>query len=85
MKLQRHFAYEYNRRKHYKHVIIVPEEDVERLGWQHGQELEQRVDGDKLMLKPKGTFTESGLKGDTGNVRTREVPLEIHKKSGHGR
>ena len=39
VKLQRHFAYKYKDKKHYKHVIVVPEEAISQLVWKAGQEL----------------------------------------------
>lgn len=84
MKLQKLFAYEYNKKKHYKHVVVVPAGAVEKLGWQHGQELEQRVDGDKLVLS-----AESGNKSTVNEPRsnaTREADSQpIRRSSTQGR
>ena len=51
MKLQRQFAYSYKGKKHYKNVIVIPDEVVLKLGWKAGQELEVEVDNDKLIVR----------------------------------
>ena len=53
MKLQRQVAYKYKDKPHYKHVIIIPNETVEELGWKVGEELKNSVEGKTLILKPK--------------------------------
>ena len=50
VKLQKHFAYTYKDKKHYKHVIIVPEEAIGKLGWQAGQELEIKINKGKMIV-----------------------------------
>jgi len=51
VKLQKRFAYTYKDKDHYKHVVTIPEEVVERLGWKEGQELEPLVEKDTLMIR----------------------------------
>jgi bifunctional DNA-binding transcriptional regulator/antitoxin component of YhaV-PrlF toxin-antitoxin module len=53
MKLQKHFAYNYKGKNHYKSVIVIPDNVILKLGWKHGQELESEIEGDKLILKMK--------------------------------
>jgi len=53
MKLQRHLAYTYKGKKHYKSVIVIPDNFVMKLGWKQGQELESDIKADKLILKAK--------------------------------
>lgn len=50
MKLQKHLAYEYKGKKHYKYVIVIPEEIVSQLGWKAGQELDGKVNNSKLIV-----------------------------------
>lgn len=50
VKLQKHFAYEYKDKKHYKHVIVIPEEAINQLGWKAGQELEVKVNDGKMVV-----------------------------------
>lgn len=52
-KLQRHFSYEYKGKKVYKHVIVVPEEALGKLGWKAGQELDLEVNDGKLIVEQK--------------------------------
>jgi len=53
MKLQGQTAYKYKGKNHYKHVVIIPEDDVKKLKWKDGEELEDEVNGKNLTLKPK--------------------------------
>ena len=50
-KLQKQFAYKYKDRKHYKHVIVIPEEAIEKLGWEAGQHLELEAKEGKLTIQ----------------------------------
>jgi bifunctional DNA-binding transcriptional regulator/antitoxin component of YhaV-PrlF toxin-antitoxin module len=52
VKLQKRFAYKYKDKEHYKHVVIIPEELVEKLGWKTGEELKQIVQEEKLIVEP---------------------------------
>ena len=52
VKLQKRFAYEYNDKKHFKHVVTIPEDVIEKLGWKEGTELEGKTDNGKLVFKP---------------------------------
>ncbi len=50
VKLQKRFAYKYKDKEHYKHQVTIPDEAVQKLGWKDGQEIEQVVQGNKLIL-----------------------------------
>jgi antitoxin component of MazEF toxin-antitoxin module len=50
-KLQRQLAYKYKEKKHYKHVIVVPDEAITELGWKGGQELELKVQDGRLVVE----------------------------------
>jgi len=52
MKLQRHYAYKYKDKEYHKNVIVIPDETIAELGWKVGQELQQRVQGDRLIIEP---------------------------------
>lgn len=52
MKLQKHFAYKYKDRKYYKHVIVVPDEVVRKLGWNPGIPLQQVIKEGQLLIQP---------------------------------
>lgn len=50
VKLQKHFAYKYKEKKYYKHVIVIPEEAMNQLGWKAGEELEIKINDGKMVL-----------------------------------
>jgi hypothetical protein len=53
-KLQKQLAYKYKEKKHYKHVIVVPDEAITELCWKGGRELELTVKDGKLIVEQKG-------------------------------
>ena len=60
IKLQRHKAYTYKTEKgekieHFKHLLIIPEEALQNLGWEGGQELSWFIADDKLILSLNST------------------------------
>jgi len=50
-KLQKQLAYKYKEKKHYKHVIVVPDEAITELGWKGGQQLDLTVKDGKLVAE----------------------------------
>ena len=50
MKLQKQKAYNYKGKTNYKYAIMIPQKDIEQLGWDKGIELEGTV------VKDKGYF-----------------------------
>lgn len=38
-KLQKHKAYQYKNKDHFKHVLVIPEKVIEELGWREGEDL----------------------------------------------
>jgi bifunctional DNA-binding transcriptional regulator/antitoxin component of YhaV-PrlF toxin-antitoxin module len=54
MKLQKVYAYKYGNKEHYKYLVTLPLETVEKLGWVEGGELETSVQGKKLVLRYVG-------------------------------
>ena len=50
MIIQKAKAYEYKGKTKYKYTIVVPEKDIEKLGWDKGTKLEGTI------LKDKGYF-----------------------------
>ena len=52
MKLQRIKHSRYKGTEYYKFVVNIPNELVEKLGWEEGQELSAEVKGRALTLKP---------------------------------
>ncbi len=53
VKLQKRFAYRYKNRDYYKHVVTIPDDVIETLGWKEGQDVEPTAESGKLILKPK--------------------------------
>ena len=58
-RLQKRFAYKYKDKDHYKHILTVPDEYVDKLGWKEGANIELRVYKDELVLKPAKKETNS--------------------------
>ena len=50
-KLQKHLAYKYKGKQHFKHVIVVPDEAITELGWKGGQDLDLEVKEGKLIIQ----------------------------------
>jgi hypothetical protein len=50
-KLQKQLAYRYKDKQHFKHVIVIPEEAIGKLGWKAGQELNLRVRERRLVIE----------------------------------
>ena len=55
MKLQRHFAYTYKGKRHYKNVLTIPDDIVNQLNWNIGDEIEMTVNGGSLVLQATPT------------------------------
>jgi len=53
VKLQRRFAYRYKEKEHYKHLVTIPNEYIQKLGWKADIELELRLEKDKLVMRAK--------------------------------
>ena len=53
MKLQKQIAYKYKDKTHHKYVLIIPENLVNELGWEEGQELAITVDKNRLIIDLK--------------------------------
>lgn len=52
MKLQKHFNRKVDGVEYSKWIITVPPEDIEKLHWHAGQELDAVVKNNELILKP---------------------------------
>ncbi len=53
MKLQKRFNRKVGDKEYSKWVVTLSPEDVNKLGWKSGQELESKVRDDSLTLLPK--------------------------------
>lgn len=70
-KLQKHFAYKYKDQEHYKHVIVIPEETIKKLGWEAGIELQPTIDNNVLQLTPQRKSDIEKRQAVEGNPRKR--------------
>lgn len=52
MKLQKQVTREIEGKEYHKWVIIIPPEQIERLNWEEGMELESMAKGNDLMIRP---------------------------------
>jgi hypothetical protein len=60
-KLQKQLAYKYKEKKHFKHVIVVPDEAINELGWKGGQQLELNIKNRQLIIEePKNQEKAAG-------------------------
>jgi len=50
VRLQKHFSYKYKSKEHYKHVLTIPEDTIEKLGWKEGDELSFDLENNKIIL-----------------------------------
>jgi hypothetical protein len=50
VKLQKRFAYKYKDKEYFKHIITIPDEIVEQLGWKEGIEIEPKVENNELVF-----------------------------------
>lgn len=53
MKLQKSIGKKYGGKKYHKWHIVIPNKDVERLGWPKGMELVGIIAEDMYILKPQ--------------------------------
>ena len=51
VKLEKKLAYKHKEKRHYKHLVPIPEAALQRVGWSPGEELEWVISGNSLVLK----------------------------------
>jgi hypothetical protein len=56
-KLQKQQAYSYKGKKHFKHVIVIPDDAITELGWRGRQDLELTVKDGKLIAELRSEKT----------------------------
>lgn len=54
VRLQKRFAYKYKDKDHFKYVVTIPAEAVEKLGLKPDTELNVSVSSKSIVLKPVG-------------------------------
>jgi hypothetical protein len=57
MKLQKHKTWKYKGTEYAKNTIVIPNKQIEELGWNEGDELESIIRGEKLVIVKKDTQT----------------------------
>jgi len=53
MKLQKQFNRKVGNKEYNKWVVVLPQEEIEKLGWKDGIDLESSTKDGKMVLKPK--------------------------------
>ena len=51
VKLEKKLAYKHKEKRHYKHLVAIPEAALQKVGWSPGEELEWVISGNSLVLK----------------------------------
>ena len=52
MKLQKQLSRKVQNKEYPKYVLVVPPDEIEKLGWKEGQELEHEVREQSLIVRP---------------------------------
>lgn len=50
MKLQAHVSRKVNDKTYVKHVIVIPTDTIEKLGWNDGKNINYKILGNRLIL-----------------------------------
>lgn len=53
MKVQRHLTDKRGKKKYYKYVVVIPEEEIKKAGFKKGQELKVESSNGKIVLKKR--------------------------------
>jgi bifunctional DNA-binding transcriptional regulator/antitoxin component of YhaV-PrlF toxin-antitoxin module len=53
MKLQKQKAWTYKDTEYAKYSIVIPNKEIDKLGWKEGDELESIIKGEKLVIAKK--------------------------------
>jgi len=51
VKLEKKLAYKHKEKRHYKHLVAIPEAALRKVGWSSDEELEWVISGNSLVLK----------------------------------
>jgi hypothetical protein len=60
MRLQKQVSRRIEEVEYAKYVVVIPPDNVERLGWKEGEELDSQIQGQKLVLFPRSNGKEKG-------------------------
>ena len=64
VKLQKRFAYKYKGKNHFKYVVTIPAENIEKMGWDSGKELNWSISENTLLLKAREESEEKEREND---------------------
>jgi bifunctional DNA-binding transcriptional regulator/antitoxin component of YhaV-PrlF toxin-antitoxin module len=53
LRLQKQLSRKYEGKEYPKYVVAIPPKQVEQAGWTEGIELEAKVEGNTIIIKPK--------------------------------
>jgi bifunctional DNA-binding transcriptional regulator/antitoxin component of YhaV-PrlF toxin-antitoxin module len=51
MRLIKQHGRTYGDKDYYKFIVVIPNKDIEKLGWKGGEELETEIKGNKLVIE----------------------------------
>ena len=51
MRLIKQHGRKYGDKDYYKYIVVIPNKDIDKLGWKGGEELETEVKNDKLIIE----------------------------------
>jgi hypothetical protein len=55
MRLQKQKTREVKGKEYFRWTVVIPPDEVEKLGWEEGSELEPETRKDSLIIKKKGS------------------------------
>lgn len=51
MRLQKRIGRKLEDKTYYKYEVVIPTKDIEKLGWEEGEELKRTIKGKRLILE----------------------------------
>jgi hypothetical protein len=52
LKLQKQKTREFHGKEYFRYAVVIPQAEIEKLGWKDNQELEPKSIGQKLIIEP---------------------------------
>lgn len=52
MKLQKQKTREVKGKEYHRWTVVIPPDEIEKLGWKEGEELQPKAQGKKLIIEP---------------------------------
>ena len=60
MKLQKQKTREFHGKEYFRYAVVIPQAEIEKLGWKEDQELAPKSVGQKLIIMPSKWFLIEG-------------------------